>query len=432
MHDICKTSFTRLIEKQEERLLLRVPFEVAQDIESITISYAYTRHRTSSAAGGKTYRQEVNIVDLALEDAAHVLVGASGSRRSEITIHENYATDGYRGVSITPGIWYIILGAYKIEAEGCPVDITIVQKKKQTLLLKGDCHTHTVHSDGWYTVEELISRAQQDRLDFLFLADHNSMASNAFIRSSPSLTILPGVEATYYDGHCNLLGVARPIKTYVANSHEDILAILHEAKQNGALISLNHPIDPDCSWLLGFGEEVPADMVEIWNGPFTPWNQKSIDMWHGQLCKGRIWPAIGGSDCHHAELFRTFATPATCLYARSRASSDILDAMKKGHAYIGMNPDAPSIYMEMGDARMGDVAADFSELLLRVGSLQTGDEIRLINQTGVIWKETAEACFSYETTHRITDSLFVRAEVRRQLPGIGQTLASIGNPIYIR
>ncbi|NLA54112.1 MAG: CehA/McbA family metallohydrolase, partial [Clostridiales bacterium] len=355
MENALINSFIRLIEKREERQYLRIPFEVMEDVETITITYDYTRHQLSPQSEGITARDEINIIDLALEDPYQTLVGASGSERKEIIIHENYATPGYHGVPIQAGTWYLVLGAYLIQEQGCPVAITVTQKSKETLLLKGDTHTHTVHSDGWYTVDEAIARARQDRLDYLFITDHNSMTSNAFLRSYPDLTVLPGVEVTYFDGHYNLFGLERPIKTYVANSRDEVLAIMREGKEKGALVSLNHPCDRSCGWTYGIGSDVPSDMVEIWNGPFTPYNQGCINLWQEQLCDGRIWPAIGGSDCHRAELFRNVAAPTTFLYSKSRAGSDIQDAMKSGHAYIGMDTGAPGIYLAMGDARMGDV-----------------------------------------------------------------------------
>ena len=433
LDNMVQKTFTRRIDKSEEGLYLYIPFEVIADAESFTIAYSYTRHLMTDIGGGKTAREEINIVDLALENLSHSLVGASGSERSEITIHEDHATPGYVGTRIEPGQWYIVLGAYHIQADGCPVEITITQHMKCGMLLRGDCHTHSVHSDGWYTVDEVIDRAKLSRLDYLFLTDHNSMASNAFIRSSPQLTVLPGVEVTYYDGHYNLFGLARPIKSYVANSREEVLAIMREGRANGALSSINHPMNSSCGWKYGLGEDVPADMVEIWNGPFTPYNQRNIDLWHRQLCEGRTLPAIGGSDCHRERLFRVIGSPATFLYARSRNGSDILDAMKKGHAFVGMEPEAPEIFMQMGQAEMGDTYTGNHPAPLRLAlrGIGNSDEIRILDQTGIVFKNTPGACARYEMEFVPTNSRFLRVEMWRTFPSVGETLASISNPVYI-
>lgn len=424
-------SFTYRIDHAQQRQYLRIPIQVETDTEKLEIAYDYIRRR-EAVQGNVTQLNEVNIVDLALEDASGALVGASGSERKSILIHENYATPGYRGVPLTPGTWHIVLGAYLIEDDGCPVSVTVTQYRKQDVLLRGDCHCHTEHSDGWYTVEDVISRARQDRLDYLFITDHNSMASNPLIRSYPDLTVLPGVEVTYYDGHYNLFGKERPIRTYVANSREEVLNIMAEGRRAGALSSINHPIDFGCGWKFGFSEDVPADMVEIWNGPFAPWAKGCIDMWHDQLCKGRIWPAIGGSDCHHVELMRSFATPTTFLYSKSRAGSDILDAMRQGHAFIGMTASAPRIFMACADARMGDVCRERGTLCLSVEALSQTDEVLLIDQTGVVFRDTPGRCAKYVAEFAVRNSRFIRAEVWRNTPIIDRTLASISNPIYFR
>lgn len=421
-----------LLDKSQERQYLRIPFEVGEDVQRLSVSYEYQRRRPVIETPGNIHLYEVNIIDLALEDPAHTLVGASGSERSHITVEENWATDGYRAVPLTPGVWYAVLGVYKVEEQGCPLTLTLEQTGKESVLLKGDTHVHTTHSDGWYTVAETIHRAREDRLDYLFITDHNSMTSNEHLPSCPELTVLPGVEITYYDGHYNLYGVTRPVNTFVANSREEVLAIMREGRANGAIASLNHPVDQGCPWKFGFGEDVPADLIEIWNGPFTQWNAAAMALWHKELCRGRRWPAIGGSDAHRGELFRMIATPATFLYARSRQKSDILQAMRSGHAFIGMSPDAPTLHMAVGKALMGDtaVAQDGHALHLTLERLGAGDEVRLIDEQGELYREIPGAWQRFELEKVVKSRRFVRAEVWRSLPGIGQTLAAIGNPIY--
>ncbi|MGI6634572.1 MAG: CehA/McbA family metallohydrolase [Christensenellales bacterium] len=424
---------TRMILKTEERLYLRLPFSVEEGVERLDISYEYTRHREVSGGEGIMLRREVNIIDLALENPDLVLVGASGSDRQQIYLHENYATPGYCPQPLKAGAWQLVLGAYLVEEQGCPVRVTITQTLKKPVLLVGECHSHTHHSDGWYSVDEAIARAEQDRLDFLFITDHNSIAPNRLLRSSETLAVLPGMELTYYGGHCNFFGVERPVKTYVANSREEVLAIMREGRQNGALLSINHPEDPGCGWTFGLGEEVPYQLMEIWNGPFTSYNQRAVDTWHRLLAQGRVLPAIGGSDFHHAELFRTYAAPATFLYAASRGKSDILDAMRRGAAFVGMNPAAPRIYLEMAGKRMGEICSDaLAELLIRVEDLGQGDEVILFNQDGPVRRWCPGACLRFEVRVKVPDSLFLRLEVHRELQDGLRTMASLSNPIYIR
>ncbi len=425
-------TFTLSLSRDQQRQYLRIPVKVEPDVEQLTITYDYQRRRPVEEAPGRTRLDEVNVIDLGLEDPDHVLVGASGSERSTILVHENHATPGYQPVPLKEGTWHVLLGLYLIEENGCALTLTVTQTPKKPVLLKGDTHLHTIHSDGWYSVEETALRARQDRLDYIFITDHNCMTSNACLPSHPDIAVLPGVEITYYGGHYNLLGVQRPVRTFFANTRAEVLAIMQEGRQNGALACINHPMDIPCGWKYGLGEDVPMDLLEIWNGPFTPENAAAVRFWHGELCKGRRLPVIGGSDAHRGELFRQMATPATFLYSRSRGKSDILEAIKKGHAFVGMTPDAPQMDLALGGAHMGDVASaeDGEEMHMIFRHLRAGDEVRLYDQTGLLWQDTPGPLFCFEAQRQVGGSRFVRAEVWRTLPGIGMTLASIGNPVY--
>lgn len=429
-------TFVYHIPQAMQRQYLRVPIQVNPDVETLTVRYDYARRRERQPQAGMVCRDEVNIVDLALEDAQGNLVGASGSERNEITVHENWATPGYAPTAPKPGQWHLVLGAYLIEPPGCALTITITQTPKQALWLRGDAHTHTHHSDGWYSPQQVIERARQDKLDYLFLTDHNSMASNAYAQSSADLAVLPGVEVTYYGGHYNLLGVARPIRSYVANTPQEVAAILQEGRAAGALASVNHPLDPFCPWTFGLGEEWPFDLWEVWNGPYTPANEAAMAKWHEMLCRGRRLAAIGGSDCHHSHLFLTFATPCTFLWSASRAKSDILAALRAGHAAIGMTPEAPRLMLQAEDAIMGDVCkpgvgGSLPQVRITAQDLADGDALGLITQDGAQHTVQPGACSRFEMAWQPPEGTrFVHAQVRRTLPVVGETLAAMTNPIY--
>ena len=68
---------------------------------------------------------------------------------------------------------------------------------------------------------------------------------------------------------------------------------------------------------------------------------------------------------------------------------------------------------------------------LQVGPLSATDEVLVINQTGVLWRQTPGKCHLFEAEVSAHGSRFLRVEVRRELPNGLPTLASISNPIYI-
>lgn len=422
-----------ILDPATEKKYLRIPFEVLPGTAKLKIEYSYLRYRVNHSDPNKSYGHEVNIIDLALEDWQQHLVGASGSERSQIVIHENYATDGYRPAALTPGTWYIILGMYKIEPEGCPLNIHIELEAKQTVLLKGDTHLHTTHSDGWYTVEQVISRARQDRLDYIILTDHNSMTSNEHLVSDDRLVVIPGVEMTYYNGHYNLLGQRRPVNSFFAIDKSEVLAIMQEGRHNKALASINHPFDDSCGWLFGFDAAVETDLLEVWNGPFTPQNAKAVAYWHQQLVDGRRRPIIGDSDNHRSDQFRLMGNPTTFVYADSRCQSDILAAMQAGHAFIGSTPNAPEIELSAGPAQMGDILSkdEADSICLKANSLRPHDEIRIITDTGIMHRQQTDTEYSCRIELPLSDARFYRVEIWRPIPGFAESLVSISNPVYV-
>lgn len=424
------------IPHERQRQYLSYPLDIPANTDRVDIRYAFPRRTFTPDGAGGTLHEEINIVDIALEDEDHRLIGASGSARMDIHIHENYASPGYwLGRPIPKATWYVVLGAYKIHPDGCDVRLEITFTAKSRRLLVGETHSHTIHSDGRNTPQENIALAKNLGLDFLCMTDHNTTTQNAYAHSDEALTVIPGMEATYYDGHCNFLGVHRPIGSYVAHTREGILSNMRKARESGALISLNHTFS-DCPWLLGFGEDVPYDMIEVWNGLRMDWNLEAIRHWHGLLCQGKRIPICGGSDYHRTQFASIPGAPAMFVYAQSKSASDILAAMREGSGFIGMSPDAPIVDIQTQDGRyaMGQtVPADrLQPLCITASRLWPGDELAVITDRGEEHVQKLQGQYAIELCIPMQPRLFYRVQVLRRLPGMLAMLAAITNPIYIR
>lgn len=422
------------IGKEKEGLYFDVPFEVPEGVEEIGVRYQYERYR-SVACEGITKTQEINIIDLAISSEKAGFIGSSGSDRSYIKISEHNSSDGFACVEPEAGTWNIIVGAYKVQPQGVCVTYQIEFKIKERILLKGDCHLHTTGSDGVLSIEELSSVAQKSGLDFIFVTDHNNYSHNFNLRSSEKLTVLPGVEWTHFKGHMNMLGVERPFcGKYYANSLEEVRKLLDEARSNGALLSVNHPFDASCPWKWGL-DEVSFDCLELWNGIVKQSDMQCIQWWHNELCKGRRLPAIGGSDFHKFSNFITPGRPTTCVYSMSRGKSDILRAIREGHAYIAYQPDAPAADIRCKNAVMGDEIPfeNGMEIMFEFSSLKTGDIIRVYSAAGVELEENAAHPGSLSFSVKAQSRRFYRAEIyRRLLPQFPPMLCVVTNPLYIQ
>ncbi|MEU8699480.1 CehA/McbA family metallohydrolase [Streptomyces sp. NPDC048680] len=75
---------------------------------------------------------------------------------------------------------------------------------------RGDCHVHSVHSDGELTPEELAVRARAAGLDFMATTEHNSAADSGVWGhlAADDFLIVLGEEVTTKTGHWLALGIS--------------------------------------------------------------------------------------------------------------------------------------------------------------------------------------------------------------------------------
>jgi hypothetical protein len=325
------------------------------------------------------------------------------------------------------------VGAYKVAPEGVTVAYEVKITAKSLRLLKGDLHAHTLASDGVHTVDELAAKARRHGLDFLAITDHNQMISARELPHAAGLTLIPGMEWTHFRGHANFLGVDQPMEScFAANSPDEILARFVGARERGALITLNHPFEEGCGFQFDM-HSLPFDCLEVWNGPMRESNLRAVGLWQNLLAAGEKIAISGGSDYHRDTPFIFLGGPTTCVFAQSAGVSDILSALRQGHAYITFAPGGPSLEMYAGDAILGDTVnwPEVADLRIAVGGLDQGDVVRLVTAQGSVDLIEAPAAGKFETTYHMQAPGFARIEVLRAfLPGIPRLPALLSNPIY--
>jgi hypothetical protein len=398
------------VDKSQEKMYLRVPFDVPDNVEVMKISYTFADAGKSSIPfEGKT------IIDLALIDNEGVLVGATGSSWLSIEISASGSSPGYDRREIKKGVWTIILGAYLVPPEGADVEYTIEFIFKQFRYLRGDLHMHTVNSDGKHTLDYLLKNAQKSKYDFVATTEHNNFFNNKRLPVRRGLTIIPGVELTNYMGHMNFWGVETPYsRPYDVGSFDEFKALSQEAKKNGAVISVNHPFCSVCPWRWDL-ENVQYDTIEVWNGPMRLDNLKTINWWHQKLLEGKKIAVVGGSDFHKNYYgVKIWGLPMTLLYARSNSVPDLLDAIKRGRAVITANPKAAYIDMRCGNYVVGETVK-FKEgvkVEINISPLKRGQTVVVLNNDQVIYNFTAKSKAPHTAIVPVESRGFVRVEVR--------------------
>jgi hypothetical protein len=322
----------------------------------------------------------------------------------------------------------VILGLYKVPEAGTDVSVTIALDAAPRMLepqpargfpvrrgagwYKGDLHCHTFHSDAKGSPELLHAAARQAGLDFLAIADHNTITQRRYFhpQSSPDLVFVRAMEVTTAEGHANVYGVDEWIDfrmTRPSDAHT-LARLVHD---KGGLLSINHD-KPTIPWDYDFPA---ADCQEVWQSTWMAWNWIALRRWQHRLASGMKLSAIGGSDFHQPDRLLpegplVLARPTTVFWLPELSEDAVLAAMKAGHGYITESPTGPHLEIGSGDAVMGSTTAGLAAVDVTVRGAP-GDRLVLIDATGPI-AEAAIAGDDWSVTIPVQGpQKFIRAEI---------------------
>jgi len=251
-----------------------------------------------------------------------------------------------------------------------------IQSLTNGVWLKGDLHVHSSHStDGGnpsperHPVAKILDYAKSVGFGYIAITDHDNhvlgdvehhtWADPAL--KSDSVLILYGAEWTTTRGHGNTFS-AKPYnhqKFYDVRDQRDVV-IASVKKEIGVHLSANHPAGPKDHF--GFSYDL-VNSMEVWNSCLWTKNANSNLIWEDMLASGRKMTARGGSDTHSPSDKNYIGTPTTWVFATSRTSQAVVDALTNGRVSISANPYAPRVefYADLNedskmDMMMGDNA----------------------------------------------------------------------------
>ncbi|WP_244466913.1 CehA/McbA family metallohydrolase [Devosia geojensis] len=354
--------------------------------------------------------------------------GWSGGARDRFFIALDDATPGYVHGEIPPGRWQVVLGLYKIPARGATVTLTVSLDNAPRALApqpvrthpvrkgagwyRGDLHCHTWHSDAKGSPELLHAAAKQAGLDFLAVADHNTITQRRYFHphSSPDLVFVRGMEVTTAEGHANVFGVDDWIDfrmTRPTDAHT-LARLVHE---RGGLLSINHDKPP-----IPWSYELPAiDCMEVWQANWFNWNWVSLETYQQRLASGLRISAIGSSDYHQPDRLLpegpfVLARPTTVLWLPELSEDAVLAAMKAGRGYVTESPTGPHLAVTIAGHPMGSAVPGRTVTAEAEVNGAAGDRLVWIDATGVVGEETIEGDFR-KAEFTGTPSRFLRAEI---------------------
>lgn len=425
-----------------------LPVEVPPGVREIAVRHHHDRPTPPPGLPG-------NACDIGIF-APDGFRGWSGGARTSFAISASDATPGYLAGPITPGTWQLVLGPYTVAPQGMryrvevtltpgpagppsrpdPAPATAPARARGPAEYRGDCHLHTVYSDGTRTQAELVADARAAGLDFIVSTEHNSPSGSLRwgAAATDDLLIINGLEVTTRTGHWPALHLPPGHWIdwrYRSDQPERFAAGAAEVRRLGGLVTAAHPFDecPGCAWQFGYDH---VDLIEVWNGPWRPANEAALTCWDGLLREGRRIPAVGGSDAHRPE--QPVGLPQNVVFAADLRADALLAGLRAGRSWIA----------ESAVVRLALTAGDGTRTVglgecLRTGAGTPvtvradvagvpGTEVRLVSQLGLRHAErvpdSGSATVTCTVLPRYTD--WIRAEVRRQ-----NGIVALSNPLYL-
>jgi len=345
-------------------------------------------------------------------------------------------------------------------------------------------HMHTPYSDGRGSHSEIAQAALRAGLDAVIVTDHNVWVNGPedYYRDDGRRVLLLVGEEIHdttrqpQKNHLLVFGAGRELAPLAADPQRLVAAAI----EAGGLAFLAHPIDtalaqfgePDISWV--DWQVTGYTGIELWNG-FSEFKTRlkskmhaiyyaynpsqiargpqaeALKKWDELLAAGQRVVAIGGSDAHaligrlgpfrrvlfpydfHFRAINTHLLVPTPLSGEVIADRNlVLEALRRGHAFIGYDLPAPTRGFRFSAQGMASNAIMGDEISVKGGvTLQ----IRLPQITeccllkdGLLLKTWRKRDL---ITHIVTEPGVYRVEV--YLPYRGRRRGWIfSNPIYVR
>jgi hypothetical protein len=451
-----------------------LPVQVPRGVTEIAVQYSYSKPAVPAGTPG-------NSCDIGIFDARGFDLGGQGFRgwsggfRTSFSITRSDATPGYLPGDVMPGTWHVVLGPHQVAPDGMDYRVGVTlsygdpgpayqpryppasAQGRGRAWYRGDCHLHTVYSNGRNLPEDVAAGARARGLDFIVSTDHNTSASHGTWGplAGPDLLIITGEEVTTRTGHWVALGLepGQFVDWRYRSRDEVIDEFQREVHRVGGLCVSAHMYCPwiGAEWRFGFDG---LDATEVWTGPWGWDDDAAVSTWDNLLAtavrRGEKWlPAMGNSDAHNPA--DVVGLPQNVVLADDLDRSAILDAIRAGRSWIAESDAVDLTFTASG----GGVTAGIGERLpvdrtdevtvtLDVDGVPCGT-VRLFTDEGQML-QTSLPPSGHGTVTWVTRAeiaAYVRAEVRHPMadgspggtsmgPSLGfGPMAAITNPILL-
>ncbi len=330
-----KTRLTGVLSPEESKTIKWEAFEVPSNVSDVRIKFDYTPRGNGGIE---------NHVNLLVYDSMGYFMGRHERGAKDFLIGLNPSIAAKKTLPL-PGVWRLALENHYLFTR-VRYDIEIeLRGNEEYKWCKGELHTHSVHSDGVFTVSELNNYMKSRGFDFFFLTDHSNVTGWRELSQLNGSIGFPGEELNTFRGHALLLGCKEFVDWKNERGHErPISDIWKEVKLQHGVMGVAHPFLPRAPVCVGCSWEHPEgpfdlDFGEVWSGqPGTePFALEAIHEWVHTLRRGRHVTATAGRDLHKPDDGRSWMK--TFVRARRCELSEILYGIKHGMVYLSMGPE---------------------------------------------------------------------------------------------
>jgi len=234
---------------------------------------------------------------------------------------------------------------------------------------RGDCHSHTQHSDGIGTVAETAEMVKAAGLDFQFVTDHWGLTQAPECREHG---LWYGQEPVTKDHHMVILGLENAFTPKM-----DFLQDVADAKALGATVCVPHPTG---WWPTRVYTKSQTDLLEQLPDPFlmeicngannivraTDYTDESaVQLWDHLLGLGKVVYAMGNTDAHAPH---SIGMVWNNVFASRCSQTAILKTLREGRNFVS---EAPLVNLQADDTGMGGLLKKSKNLKLHLNAVDS-------------------------------------------------------------
>lgn len=316
-----------------------------------------------------------------------------------------------------------------------------------------ELHSHTYHSDGGFSPEELLQNARDFGYKGIFLTDHNTNSGldeiyeNKFDKKI--LKAFHGIEWTTFYGHLLILG-SKDAGNYTKARLDNIEECINEIKSSNPniVIGIAHPFDignPLCTgchfeYLVNdYSKFNYIELVNSENAHASKSTLKAYKHWIELLEEGYRLAALAGRDWHRPSNPEESVGINMLGMDGEVSESNTLKAIRNLRTYISYEP---IIDLDLDKVELGDEIYDkkiWGSLSLLKSNFENKDKLNIIPKKFIIYnnrKVIYEKNINYNENISFKlndlDLGYIRFEVLGEMKAMDNQRLVITSPIFIK